>query len=282
VRLYVIARHAESTLNIERRINGDPAVDVPLTDDGREEARQLGIQIANLPLEVCVHTRFGRTLDTAAIALAGRDVPMAVEPLLDDIDVGDLEGGSIDDYRAWKRGHFRSDPFPGGESLDDAARRYARGFRALLALPAERVLVVCHEIPLRYALNAAGGSDDLDGPVHQLRNATPYLFDAPALERATARIEELVCGREDSNLQGPRGPAGPKPAASTSSATPAWDGSRIETGGKEPAMATQEDRERESRESDETKFDEAVERESEERERLGERVAGEELEAEED
>ena len=189
MRLYVIARHAESTLNIERIINGDPSVDVPLTDDGREEARQLGIQVANVPLELCVHTRFGRTRDTAAIALHGRDVPMTVEPLLDDIDVGELEGRSIDDYRAWKRAHSRSDRFPGGESLDDAALRYARGFRALLARPEERVLVVCHEIPLRYALNAAGGSDDLDGPVHELRNATPYLFDEPALERAVAGIE---------------------------------------------------------------------------------------------
>ena len=121
MRLYVIARHAESTLNIERRINGDPSVDVRLTEDGREEARQLGIQVANVPFDLCFHTRFGRTRDTAAIALAGRDVPTAVEPLLDDIYVGDLEGRSIDDYRAWKRVHSRSDPFPDGESLDDAA-----------------------------------------------------------------------------------------------------------------------------------------------------------------
>jgi broad specificity phosphatase PhoE len=192
VRLYIIARHAHSTLNVERRVNGDPSVDVPLTDDGREEARQLGIQVANVPLDLCVHTRFGRTLDTAAIALAGRGVPMTVEPLLDDIDVGDLEGCSIDDYRAWKRAHSRADAFPGGESLDDAARRYARGFHTVLRLPAERVLVVCHEIPLRYALNAAGGSDDLDGPVHELRNATPYLFDEAALERAADQIEALV------------------------------------------------------------------------------------------
>jgi broad specificity phosphatase PhoE len=189
VRLFVIARHAHSMLNVERRVNGDPSVDVPLTDDGREEARQLGIQVANVPLDLCVYTRFGRTRDTAAIALAGRDVPTAVEPLLDDIDVGELEGQSIDDYRAWKRAHSRSDPFPGGESLDDAALRYARGFRAVLELPAERVFVICHEIPLRYALNAAGGSDDLDGPVHELRNATPYLFDEAALDRAVADIE---------------------------------------------------------------------------------------------
>ena len=200
VRLFVIARHAESTLNIEQRINGDPAVEVPLTDAGREEARQLGIQVANVPFDLCVHTRFGRTRDTLAIAVDGRGLPVTVEPLLDDIDVGELEGQSIDDYRAWKRAHTRSDRFPGGESLDDAARRYARGFRRLLERPEERLLVVCHEIPLRYALNAAGGSDELDGPVHQLRNTTPYLFDEATLERAATRVDELVCGREDSNL----------------------------------------------------------------------------------
>jgi len=194
VRLFIIARHAHSTLNVERRINGDPALRVPLTETGREEARQLGIQVANVPFDLCVHTRFGRTRDTLAIAVAGRGLPVVVEPLLDDIDVGDLEGRSIDDYRAWKRAHRRADPFPGGESLDDAARRYAQGFRRLLERPEQRVLVVCHEIPLRYALNAAGGSDDLDGPVHQLGNATPYLFDEASLARAAARIDELISG----------------------------------------------------------------------------------------
>jgi len=192
VRLFVIARHAHSTLNLERRINGDPSVPVPLTDQGREEARQLGIQVANVPIDSCVHTRFGRTLDTAEIALAGREVPMRVDPLLDDIDVGDLEGRTIDDYRAWKRQHSRSDRFPGGESLDEAALRYARGFQRLVEGQGRCVLVVCHEIPLRYALNAAGGSDQLDGPVHELRNAAPYVFDEEALERAAGRITELV------------------------------------------------------------------------------------------
>ena len=192
MRLYVIARHAESTLNLEHRINGDPDVPVALTEHGREEARDLGIQVANVPFDVVIHTRFGRTRETAAIAVEGRGLPFACEPLLDDIDVGELEGQSIEDYRAWKRAHTRADAFPGGESLDDAARRYARGFRRLLERPEERVLIVCHEIPLRYALNAAGGSTELDGPVHELRNATPYLFDEKALDRAVAGIERLA------------------------------------------------------------------------------------------
>jgi broad specificity phosphatase PhoE len=192
MRLFVIARHGESTLNNERRVNGDPAMPVPLTENGRAEARLLGQQIAHVPIDLCVHSRFGRTRETAEIALEGRDVRFETDPLLDDIDVGELEGKTLDDYRLWKRAHTRADAFPGGESLDHAARRYARAFRKLLARPEERVLVVTHEIPLRYAINAAGGSDDLDGPTHQLTNATPYLLDEGALERAAEQIERLV------------------------------------------------------------------------------------------
>src|SRR5919108_5766760 len=107
MRLFVVARHGESTLNIERRVNGDPGVPVALTERGRDEARQLGTQVANLPLDLCVHTRFPRTRETAEIALAGRDIPFAVEPLLDDIDVGELDGAPLDEYRAWKHGHPR-------------------------------------------------------------------------------------------------------------------------------------------------------------------------------
>ncbi len=192
MRLFVIARHGESTLNFEQRVNGDPAVPVVLTEKGRDEARLLGQQIAHLPITLCMHSRFGRTLETARIALADRDVPSVEEPLLDDIDVGPPEGKTLGDYRAWKRAHTRADPFPDGESLDDAARRYARAYRKLLDRHEETILVVTHEIPLRYAINAADGSDDLDGPTHQLALATPYLFDEHALERAVVQIERVA------------------------------------------------------------------------------------------
>src|SRR5205807_1235745 len=85
VPLVVFARHAHSELNLAHRINGDPAVPVALTELGREEAHRLGVQLRNVPLDLCLHTRFGRTRDTAALALDGRDVQLEVEPLLDDI-----------------------------------------------------------------------------------------------------------------------------------------------------------------------------------------------------
>jgi broad specificity phosphatase PhoE len=192
MRLYVIARHGESTLNFENRVNGDPAVPVQLTEKGRDEARLLGREIAHIPLDLCIHTRFSRTRETAEIALAGREIPLEEDAALDDIYIGDLEGKTLEDYRAWKRAHTRSDPFPGGESLDDAARRYADAFERLLERPETSILVVTHEIPLRYAINAADGSDDLDGPTHQLANATPYLFDETALQHAVTGIRRLA------------------------------------------------------------------------------------------
>lgn len=191
--LLLLARHAQSTLNAEQRVNGDPSVPAGLTEQGREEARRLGAQVAGVQIDLCVRSRFPRALETAELALAGRGVAVEVDERLDDIKIGDLEGLGIADYRAVKKEVGRKRPFPGGESLDDAARRYAAAFRDLAARGEERILVVCHEIPVRYALNAAAGSEALDGPpFHDLPNAVPFLFDGEVLGRAAVRIAELA------------------------------------------------------------------------------------------
>jgi broad specificity phosphatase PhoE len=192
MRIFMLARHAESALNVAGRINGDPTVPVELTEVGEQEAATLGIQLAHVPIDLCVHTRFSRTRHTGEIALTGRDVRYLEEPRLDDINVGELEGSAIGDYRAWKRAHTRSDAFPGGESLDDAAHRYADAFEQLADGPGTNVLVVCHEIPIRYAINAAAGSDSLDGPVHDIGNAAPFIFTDDALAKAAEQIRGLV------------------------------------------------------------------------------------------
>jgi probable phosphoglycerate mutase len=191
VRTFLLARHGESQLNVAGIVNADPARDPGLSPNGEAEARELGRQVAAFELDLVVTSRFPRAQQTAAIALTGRSVPQVVVPELDDVRVGELEGRTLGDYRAWKQDRPRSDPFPGGESLEDAATRYAGAYRSLLDRPEAAVLVVCHEIPVRYAINAAAGSEQLDRPVHDVPNAIPYLFSAPALAAAAARISEL-------------------------------------------------------------------------------------------
>jgi len=192
VRLLLLSRHGRSVQNAAGTVNGDPRLDRGLDPDGVAQSEALAPQLAGIEIDLCVTSEFPRARRTAELALAGRPVPTVVDPDLDDIRVGDLEGRTLAAYRDWKHGRTRDEPFPGGESLDDAARRYADAFERLLARPEEILLVVCHEIPVRYALNAAAGTDDLDRPLHDIPNATPYLFDAGSLRRAVDGIRALA------------------------------------------------------------------------------------------
>jgi probable phosphoglycerate mutase len=190
--LALIARHGQSLLNVKGLVNGDPERDLGLSDVGRQQAEGLGRQVAAIAIDLCVTSLFPRTHQTADLALTGRDVPRIVDGGLNDIRIGELEGRTLDDYRAWKHAHTRDDAFPGGESLNDAARRYADAFERVLARPEATILVVCHEIPVRYVVNAAAGSDDLDGPLHDVANASPYVFDATGLRRGVERMRGLA------------------------------------------------------------------------------------------
>jgi probable phosphoglycerate mutase len=189
MRLLLLARHGQSLFNVDKVVNGNPVLDRGLSPLGIDEARRLHGQIAGVSIDLCVVSEFPRAQETARLALEGRDgIPFEVERDLNDVRIGELEGRTLDEYRAWKSAHDHRDPFPGGESLDDAAHRYGAAYERLLQRDEDTILCVCHEIPVRYAINAADGSADLDWPIHAIANATPYVFDAAGLERAARRL----------------------------------------------------------------------------------------------
>ena len=192
MRIFLLARHGQSLFNVAGVVNGDPLLDRGLSEQGIDEARRLGGQIDPIGLDLLIVSPFPRAVQTANIALDGRPVPHEVDDDLGDVRLGELEGWSIDEYRAHKCHLDRNEPFPGGESLNDAARRYAGAYERLLARDERVTLVVAHEIPVRYAVNAANGSDRLDGPLHDIANATPYVFDDAALRRAVERMREVA------------------------------------------------------------------------------------------
>ena len=147
-RLFVFARHAESTANTAHALSSDPRP-VALTERGRAQARALGAQLANVRIDLAVGTRFQRTQETIGIALHGRGVPVLIEPGFDELRAGDLDGAPVEAYRSWRRQHTLSDRLPHGESPDDAFGRYANALRSLLARTEAVTLVVLHESALR-------------------------------------------------------------------------------------------------------------------------------------
>ena len=184
----LLARHAESEFSARGLTNGDPEVEVVLTDRGREQARLLGEELAATELDLCVVSEFRRAQETADLALEGRDLPRLVMAELNDIRFGVFESRLLADYRAWVRANGPEAQVPGGESRVDSVRRYAGGFRKILALPERTILVVAHSLPIRYVLTAAAGS--LPGPVlEQVPYAEAIPVAAAELTQAVERLE---------------------------------------------------------------------------------------------
>jgi ribonuclease H / adenosylcobalamin/alpha-ribazole phosphatase len=175
-----LARHGESASAARGVVGGD----APLTARGRDEARRLGDRLRQLALDACVTSRARRARETAAVALAGRGVPVAVEDDLGDIRFGAFEGGPLAEYRAWVETHRPDEAPPGGESRVETLRRFARGFRAVLARRERCILVVAHGLTVRSVL------DEKPQPIVA---GSPYggcvILRADELERAVDRLE---------------------------------------------------------------------------------------------
>jgi broad specificity phosphatase PhoE len=191
VRLFVFARHAESTANTAHVLSSDPARPVALTERGRAQARALGAQLANVHIDLAVGTRFLRTRETIDVVLHGRHAPVLIEPGFDELQAGDLDGAPMETYRSWRHRHTLGDRLPHGESPNDALQRYANALRRLLARTEAVTLVVLHEFALRYiALAAAADGSRL--PAEAVGNAIPFLFDEHAAERAATSLDAMA------------------------------------------------------------------------------------------
>jgi probable phosphoglycerate mutase len=184
----ILARHGESELSVVSRTNGDPTVPVALTEAGREQARELGVELEKAELGLCVVSEFPRAQETADIALEGRTVPRLVMPELNDIRFGRFEGAALADYRAWARAHGPEEPVPGGESRAETVRRYTRAFRSILARPEHTILVVAHSLPIRYVLDAADGRSPA-AALEQVPYAEPFVLMRAELTAAVERLE---------------------------------------------------------------------------------------------
>ena len=65
MRLFLVVRHGQSLFNIDKVVNGDPALDRGLSEEGIEEAQRLAGQLAALPIDLVAVSPFPRALQTA-------------------------------------------------------------------------------------------------------------------------------------------------------------------------------------------------------------------------
>jgi len=157
VETLLLARHGHAGSNRDDvascAIPGDG-----LTPEGVEQARALGASLVQTEVALGATTQLARTQETLRLALEGREGPTIVVAELNEIHFGSFDGGALEAYRAWAAAHSPSVRAPGGgESRAEAAARFARGLRVLLAREEDAVLFVGHALVLRYVVDAADG-----------------------------------------------------------------------------------------------------------------------------
>ena len=186
--MVLIARHALAGSNRDG-LAACTAPGVGLTEDGVEQARRLGELLADEPIELGVATEHLRTQETLERALDGREIPRLVVPELNEIHFGSYDGGLLAEYRAWAAAQPPGLRAPGGgESRADAAARYARGLRVVLARPERAALVIGHALAIRYVLDGAQGIAPAALMAAPVEHAVPHRFGADEVERAAALL----------------------------------------------------------------------------------------------
>jgi broad specificity phosphatase PhoE len=193
----LLARHGESDWNRSRRWQGH--ADRPLTERGREQARELAERLADTELDAVYSSDLARARDTARTVAGPRGLGMRELPALREVDVGSWSGLTRAEaeqrfpeaYARWATG---GEGWDDGETYEQLSERTVGAIRAIAGdHPNQRVLVVAHGGSIRAIHAAALGVD-----VHTYRriqrvepNAT---LSAVCVE--AGRLSEL-CRAED-------------------------------------------------------------------------------------
>ena len=95
--LYVV-RHGETIWNVERKVQG--ITDIPLTDKGRSDAKELQELISTLNIDVVISSPLIRARETAKI-LVDSKLPINTDDRIKERDWGMNEGALIDTIDRW-------------------------------------------------------------------------------------------------------------------------------------------------------------------------------------
>ena len=131
--------------------------EVPLNDDGKEEAKQAARLLRNRGIVAIFASDLTRTIQTATIVNLTLNLPLSLDSRLDTWDLGllsgqsegsdskgpDAEGPDIDPIIQWYEEH-PDERVPGGESFNDFVKRVKLGIQDYETQPGGPVLLVTH------------------------------------------------------------------------------------------------------------------------------------------
>ena len=186
----ILVRHGQSLWNLEDRFTG--WVDVPLTEQGRQEAKNAGTKLAGYDLQVAYTSTLQRAQETLRLITEsmGVSLPTIRDQALNERHYGDLQGLNkartaekygADQVHIWRRSY--DVPPPNGESLEMTAARTLPFFdRCILGdiQQGKNVLVVAHGNSNRSIVMSLDKMTKEEVLALNLGTAVPVVYDLTA------------------------------------------------------------------------------------------------------
>jgi broad specificity phosphatase PhoE len=153
----LLLRHGETALNQSGALRGH--VDVPLSVNGRREARQLAARIVReYRLTAVISSTLLRARATAEEVARVTGLSVRTDDRFNDVDYGVWAGRTLDslspaegaEFRRWQK--HPEVPLPGTEDPVVAQRRALAGFAAQTAAGAGALAIVAHDAILQLLL----------------------------------------------------------------------------------------------------------------------------------
>ena len=164
----ILVRHGQTPWNLDKIFRGSR--DIPLNDQGREEARLAGEWLKGETIHAAYTSPLSRARDTAHAIARHHHLTVADLPGLTDLCYGDWEGMPLAEikatyaelYRQWETAPATV-RFPGGETLDEVkgpgpSRRWRRKWCG--ATPTQVVLLAAHRAVNKVLIAAFIGLDN--------------------------------------------------------------------------------------------------------------------------
>lgn len=182
----ILIRHGQSQWNLENRFTG--WTDVPLTDQGRSDAKKAGEALRDFHFDCAWTSRLVRAEETLTILFQafGKPVPFERDSALNERHYGDLQGlnkaETAEKYgqeqvKLWRRSYGTRPP--NGESMEDCERRTTPFFRQYI-LPqvaaGKNVLVAAHGNSMRPIIKYLEKLDPEIAASMEIGLCTPYVY----------------------------------------------------------------------------------------------------------
>lgn len=129
MKIYVV-RHGETRWNALKKIQG--TADIPLDEKGIELAKKTGEGMKDISFDFAISSPLKRAAETARLVLGDDSIPIYLEPRIQEISFGAMEGTSLLDrednvygekYRSFFQDPEHYIPPEGGETLANVCAR---------------------------------------------------------------------------------------------------------------------------------------------------------------